>query len=201
MSQTGRFKPPLTPRERRNRTIGISVALVFVGMVGAAYAAVPFYKAFCQATGYDGTVRRAYKAPDTVLDNQILIHFDANVRDLPWDFVAEQQTQPLKIGETKVAIFKVTNNSDKPVTGRAVFNVVPEQTAVYFHKLSCFCFSDQTIGPHKTVEMPVLYFVDPKYATDFETRGEREVTLSYTFYPAVDATPKAVATAKAGGAG
>ena len=37
--------------------------------------------------------------------------------------------------------------------------------------------------------MPVLYFVDPKYATDFETKGKQEVTLSYTFFPSVDAPP------------
>jgi cytochrome c oxidase assembly protein subunit 11 len=186
MSRTGRSRRPLTAQQKRNRTIGLSVAGVFFLMVGAAYAAVPFYKAFCEATGYDGTIRRAYKAPDKVLDNELTVHFDANVNGLPWDFVAEQHTQTMKIGETKVALFKVTNNSDKPVTGRAVFNLVPEQSAVYFHKLACFCFSDQTIGPHQTVEMPVLYFVDPKYATDFETRGEHEVTLSYTFYRATD---------------
>ncbi|HEY2357341.1 MAG TPA: cytochrome c oxidase assembly protein [Phenylobacterium sp.] len=197
MSRPTSSKPPLTRQQRGNRIIGSVVALVFVGMVGAAYAAVPLYKAFCEATGYDGTVRRANKAPDQVLDNKILIRFDVNVRDLPWDFTAEQATQPLKIGETKVAVFKVTNNSDKPVTGRAVFNVVPEQAAVYFHKLSCFCFSDQTLGPHQTVEMPVLYFVDPKYATDFETRTQREVTLSYTFYPATDVKPQTAAAAGA----
>ena len=190
-------RSPLTRQQRGNRIIGATVALVFVAMVGAAYAAVPFYKAFCQATGYDGTVRRAYKAPDEVLAQQILVHFDTNVRDLPWDFSAEQRTQPLKIGETKVAMFKVTNHSDRPVTGRAVFNVVPEQAAAYFHKLSCFCFSDQTIAAGATVEMPVLYFVDPKYATDFETRSQKEVTLSYTFYPAVDAPPQTAAVTKA----
>ena len=196
MSRQTSSKPPLTPQQRGNRIIGAAVFVVFVAMVGAAYAAVPLYKAFCEATGYDGTVRRAYKAPDRVLDNKILIHFDTNVRDLPWDFTAEERTQPLKIGETKVAIFKVTNNSDKPVVGRAVFNVVPEQAAVYFHKLSCFCFSDQTIGPRQTVEMPVLYFVDPKYATDFETRTQKEVTLSYTFYPATDVKPQTAAAGK-----
>jgi cytochrome c oxidase assembly protein subunit 11 len=132
-----------------------------------------------------------------VLDNKLLVRFDANVNGLPWDFSAEQPSQSMKIGETKVAIFKVTNHADTPVTGRAVFNVVPEQSAVYFHKLSCFCFSDQTIGPHQTVELPVLYFVDPKYATDFETRGEHEVTLSYTFYRAVDAKPAGASTAAA----
>src|SRR3569833_116151 len=190
MSRPASSKPPHTRQQRNNRIIGTADGMVFVGMVGAAYAAVPLYRAFCQATGYDGTVRRAYKAPDTVLNDKLLVHFDVNVRDLPWDFTAEQRTQPMKIGETKVALFKVTNHSDRPVTGRAVFNVVPEQSAVYFHKLSCFCFSDQTIGPRQTVEMPVLYFVDPKYATDFETRTQKEVTLSYTFYPATDVTPQ-----------
>ena len=191
----------MSPLQRRNRTIGFAFAFVFFGMIGASYAAVPLYRAFCQATGYDGTVRRAYKAPDRVLDSKITVHFDTNVRDLPWDFTAEQHSQPMKIGETKVAMFKVTNHSDKPVTARAVFNVVPEQSAVYFHKLSCFCFSDQTVGPRQTVELPVLYFVDPKYATDFETRNQKEVTLSYTFYPATDVKPQtasATTPAKAG---
>jgi cytochrome c oxidase assembly protein subunit 11 len=196
MSQPHPSRPPLTQQQRRNRLIGGGVALVFVAMVGAAYAAVPLYKAFCQATGYDGTVRRAYQAPDQVLDHQVLVRFDVNVRDLPWDFTAEQTSQPVKIGETKVALFKVTNHADHPITGRAVFNVVPEQSAVYFHKLSCFCFSDQTIGPHQTVEMPVLYFIDPKWMNDFETRSQKDVTLSYTFYPAVDAKPQGVTAAR-----
>jgi cytochrome c oxidase assembly protein subunit 11 len=170
--------------------------VTFFGMVGAAYAAVPIYRAFCQLTGFDGTTRRAEAASDKVLDRTLMIRFDANVRELPWTFTAEQTAQEAKIGETKIALFKVTNTSDKPMTGRAVFNVVPEQAGPYFQKLECFCFSDQTIGAGQTVEMPVLYFVDPKYATDFETKGKQEITLSYTFFPAVDA-PSATTQAKA----
>jgi len=85
-----------------------------------------------------------------------------------------------------VATFKVTNHADHPVTARAVFNVAPEQAGAYFRKLSCFCFSDQTVPAGATVEMPVLYFVDPKYAQDFETRDGKTLTLSYTFFPATD---------------
>jgi cytochrome c oxidase assembly protein subunit 11 len=170
--------------------VGAVFGVVALAMVGAAFAAVPLYRAFCQATGFAGTVTQAKAAPDKVLDRTLLIRFDANVRDLPWDFTTQQVSQTMKIGETKVALFKVTNNSDRAVTGRAVFNVVPEQAGAYFHKLSCFCFTDQTLQPHQTVEMPVLYFVDPKFAEDFETRGESQVTLSYTFYPATDATPQ-----------
>ena len=174
---------------RRNRIVAGLVGVIFLGMVGAAYAAVPIYRAFCQLTGYDGTVRKADAAPDEVLDKTLTIRFDANVHDLPWSFSADQVSQEAKIGETKLATFRVTNNADHPITGRAVFNVVPEQAGAYFQKLQCFCFSDQTIGARQTVDMPVLYFVDPKYASDFETKGKKEITLSYTFYPAVDAKP------------
>jgi len=202
MSQTGPSRRPLTPAQKRNRRLGVICGAIFAGMVGAAYASVPLYKAFCEATGYDGTVRKAVAAPTEVLGKTLNIRFDANVRDLPWDFTALQTTQTVKIGETKVAIFRVTNRSDKPMTGRAVFNVTPEQAGAYFEKLSCFCFTDQTIQGGQTVEMPVLYFVDPKYAEDSDTRGKGEVTLSYTFYPAVDAKPAPkVAAAKSPKAG
>lgn len=189
----------LTPAQRRNKRVALICGVAFVGMIGASYAAVPIYRAFCQLTGFDGTARRAEAAPGAVLAQKLTIRFDANVRGgLPWSFEADQTSQEVKIGETKIATFKVTNNSDQPVTGRAVFNVVPEQAGAYFNKLQCFCFSDQTIGPRQTVDMPVLYFVDPKYASDFETKGKKEVTLSYTFFPAVDApAPAKVAQASA----
>jgi cytochrome c oxidase assembly protein subunit 11 len=162
-------------------------------MVGAAYAAVPIYRAFCQATGYGGTICRAEAAPGTMSDQRLTVRFDTNVRGVPWDFAAEQHAQALRIGETKLAVFKVTNRADHPVTARAVFNVSPDSAGTYFRKLQCFCFSDQTIGAGQTVEMPVLYFVDPKFTQDINTKGVTDVTLSYTFYPAVDAKPPAVA--------
>lgn len=183
-------KTPLSPQMRRNRNVVLICLAVFFGMIGAAYASIPLYRAFCQVTGFDGTVSRARAAPKAVLNETVTVRFDANVNGLPWDFTAEQTAQKIQLGETKLAFFKVVNNSDQPVTARAVFNVVPEQAGPYFKKLQCFCFSDQTIGARQTVEMPVLYFVDPKYAQDFETKGMKEITLSYTFYPATDA-PKA----------
>ena len=195
MSQSSLSSPPPRRKLSRNGGVALICGVVFVAMVGAAYASVPLYRAFCQVTGYGGTVRKAETAPGKVLGQTLLIRFDTNVRGLPWDFTSEQTDQTVKIGETTVATFKVTNHSDKPVTARAVFNVVPEQAAVYFRKLSCFCFSDQTVAAGQTVELPVLYFVDPKYAEDFETKNGKVLTLSYTFYPAVDAKPQTALTA------
>jgi cytochrome c oxidase assembly protein subunit 11 len=196
MSQTDPSEPRKAGRKLgRNGQVALICGVVFVVMVGAAYASVPLYRAFCQVTGYGGTVRKAEAAPDKPLDQSVQVSFDTNVRGLPWDFTAEQSAQTVKIGATSVAIFKVTNHADHPITARAVFNVAPDQAGVYFRKLSCFCFSDQTVAAGATVEMPVLYFVDPKYAQDFETRNGKTITLSYTFYPATDV--KAPVPAKA----
>jgi cytochrome c oxidase assembly protein subunit 11 len=175
---------------RRNRNIGVVCVLVFAGMVGAAYAAIPVYRAFCQATGYGGTVRKAEAAPTAVSGRTITVSFDANVRDLPLDFAPEQRAQTVRLGETKLAFFKVTNKSDQPIVARALYNVAPDQAGTYFRKVQCFCFSDQTIGAHQTVELPVLYFVDPKLATDIDTKKTTDVTLSYTFFRAVAGKPQ-----------
>lgn len=174
-------------RSRRNRRLAAACVVGLTLMVGAAYAAVPVYRAFCQLTGFDGTVRKAEAAPARVLDRTLTIHFDTNVNGLPWTFEAEQARQELRIGETGTAFFKVTNTSDKPITGRAVYNVVPESAGPYFRKLECFCFSDQTIQPGATIEFPMIYFVDPEYASDFETRGKTEITLSYTYFRSPEA--------------
>jgi len=185
---------PSDPERRRNTRVALVCGVAFFGMIGAAYAAVPIYRAFCQLTGFDGATRRAEAASDTVLSKTVTVRFDANVRDLPWTFTAEQTSQTVKIGETKLAFFKVRNNSDKAITARAVYNVVPEQAGPYFQKLQCFCFTDQTIAAGATVDMPVLYYIDPKYADDLDTKGKPEVTLSYTFFPSTGAkqaaTPK-----------
>ena len=171
---------------RRNLRIGVICAVVFAGMVGAAYASVPLYRAFCQVTGFDGTVRKAEAAPTRVLDRTLTIRFDANVRNLPWEFRPDQVSQEVKIGDTGLAFFRVTNNGKAPITGRATYGVTPEQAGLYFQKLECFCFSEQTVQPGATMEFPVVYFVDPRYATDPETRGGQEITLSYTFFPVED---------------
>ncbi len=167
----------------RKNVIALVCAGVVMAMTGAAFAAVPLYRLFCQVTGFDGTVRRAEAAPTEVLDRTVLIRFDTNVRDLPMTFRAEQVSQRVRIGETGMAFFDVTNTSDQPIHATAAYNVVPERAGPYFQKLQCFCFEGQEIAPGETKAFPVQYFVAPELATDMEARGVAEITLSYTFYP------------------
>ena len=171
-----------------NRKNLIAIVCVFgvMGMTGAAFAAVPLYRMFCQVTGFGGTTMKADKASDIVLDETVLVRFDTNVRGLPMTFKAEQSTQRVRIGETGLAYFDVTNTSDKPIQVRASYNVVPEQTGAYFQKLQCFCFDDQTIGAGETRQFPMQYFIAPEMVDDREVEGVNEITLSYTFYPVQD---------------
>lgn len=184
------MSPRPTSSARRNARTALVCVAVFAGMTGMAFAAVPFYKAFCEITGFDGTTRRAQAAPSQALDRTVTVRFDANVRDgLPWTFTPSQVKQEVRVGAQMLAHYKVTNYGKTPVTGQAVFNVVPEQAGSHFSKIECFCFTEQTVQPGETVEYPVIYFVDPEFATDPETRNTPEITLSYTFFPITDPAP------------
>ncbi|AQR60932.1 cytochrome c oxidase assembly protein [Brevundimonas sp. LM2] len=176
----------MKPKLSSKNAIALACAAGVLTMTGAAFAAVPLYQLFCQVTGFDGTVRRADAAPTEMLDQLVTVRFDTNVRNLPMTFRAEQVTQKVRIGETGLAYFDVTNTSDQPIQARAGYNVVPERTGQYFQKLQCFCFDDQTIAAGETRKFPVQYFVAPEMASDAETRGVQEITLSYTFYPVSD---------------
>lgn len=169
----------------KNAKVALACVAGVAFMVGAAFASVPLYRIFCQVTGFDGTVMRAAAAPERTLDREINITFDTNVRNgLPWTFEAEQLHQVVRVGEPHIAYFRVTNTSDRPIAGIAAYNVVPESAGPYFLKLRCFCFEAQTLQPGETVEFPVQYFVDETIETEPEGRGIRNITLSYTYYPA-----------------
>jgi cytochrome c oxidase assembly protein subunit 11 len=172
------------PRAARNLRTALICGLIFACMVGAAFAAVPFYRAFCQATGFAGTVRRAYVPPSSVSSRTVTVAFDTNVRGLAWSFTPNVPSQVAQLGASKLAFFRVTNNSDQPLTGRAVYNVTPGSAGYFFSKLECFCFTNQTLAPHQTAEFPVVYFVDPRFGLDDDTKGIKVITLSYTFFPA-----------------
>jgi cytochrome c oxidase assembly protein subunit 11 len=172
-------------RKLSNAALGLTCLAVFVAMVGMAFASVPLYRAFCQATGFYGTARRATSAAATVSNRTVTVRFDTNVRGLSWRFEPEQASQTMRLGENKLAFFRATNTGDRPITGRAVYNVTPLPAGPYFSKLECFCFKNQTLAPGQTAEFPVVYFVDPRYGTNADTKGTPEITLSYTFFPAV----------------
>ncbi|MBY0581766.1 MAG: cytochrome c oxidase assembly protein [Sphingomonas sp.] len=152
-------------------------------MTGLGWASVPLYRVFCQATGLNGTTQRGNAAPGAV-GHMVQVDFDTNVDPkLPWKFEPEDRSVKVQIGARNLAFFVATNNSDHPITGSATFNVSPAQAGLYFTKIQCFCFNQQTLQPHQTVRMPVIFFVDPKMLKDPDEKDVQTITLSYTFYP------------------
>jgi len=172
---------PLISRNR-NRWAAYTLTALVALMVGAAYAAVPLYKIFCQVTGYAGTTQRAEANAKGVIDRDVTVRFDSNITaGVPWT-ITPAQPVTAKIGSIQTIDFIAHNNSDKPFTGQASFNVTPEGTGAYFDKIQCFCFTKQTLQPGETAHMPVVFFVDPDIAKDHDLDTVRDITLSYTFY-------------------
>lgn len=180
-------------RSRRWRTFAW-LALLAAAMVGLGFASVPLYRMFCQATGWNGTVREELNAsaPGAVAGKIVTVRFDANVSpNLPWRFEPDDRTKRVAVGARQMAFFTAVNESDHPITGSAAFNVSPPQAGGYFVKIQCFCFTEQTLRAHERVRMPVVFYVDPAFAKDPDSKDIDEITLSYTFFP--------VASAKAAG--
>jgi cytochrome c oxidase assembly protein subunit 11 len=167
---------------RTTRT-GLLAGLMAMTMVGVSFAAVPLYEIFCEATGFGGTPLRADSAPGAVA-GEVGVRFDANIAPtLPWKFEPVEHSIRIQPGAQTTSLYRATNMTARSTTGTAVFNVTPAKAGQYFSKIECFCFSEQTLKGGQSVDMPVVFFVDPKIRTDPSTRNIDEITLSYTFYP------------------
>lgn len=180
----------------KNRKVAAFAATIALAMLGLGYASVPLYRLFCQVTGFGGTTQRASEAEAAgvqVAAGNISVRFDANVdHSVPWRFTPEQRTQEMRIGARKMAFYRAQNLSDKPITGVASFNVVPEAAGKYFKKIQCFCFNRQTLAPGQVVDMPVIYFVDPAIKSDPDAADIQQITLSYTFHKVEEGGAKAL---------
>jgi len=173
--------------QRRDIIVAACCGVFVAAMVGAAYAAVPFYNWFCRTTGFAGTTQVSEQAPDHVLGRTVTIRFDSNVAPgLPWKFVPEQNTIRVHIGEVATVHYKVINEAAREITAQASYNVSPPTVGAYFDKINCFCFTEQTMKPGETREMTVVFYVDPAIAKDHEQDYLNTITLSYTFYQLPD---------------
>jgi cytochrome c oxidase assembly protein subunit 11 len=171
-------------RSRQNRTVVVACLAMVVAMAALAYASVPLYRLFCQVTGYGGTTQRVAAQSGTTSEQLVTVRFDANTAPgLPWTFEAVSKPMTLKLGATAMATYRATSRATVPTIGTAAYNVVPDQAGSFFNKLACFCFTEQTLAPGQSVDMPVQFFVDPAMALDSDGRRVREITLSYTFFP------------------
>lgn len=170
------------PQDPKARTVVRLLGVVFT-MGALAWASVPLYDLFCRVTGFGGTPGVADAGSDEILDQTILVRFDASLaRDMPWEFRPVEREMEIRIGETGLAFYEAHNPTNRPIAGTASFNVAPYSTGGYFSKIDCFCFEMQVLQPGESVMMPVSFFVDPEIINDSDAKHASHITLSYTFY-------------------
>lgn len=171
--------------QQKNLSLAINLGVGALGMLMLAYASVPLYRLFCDVTGFGGIAKQAEtRASIPVLDRKITVQFDANVDPaLDWKFHPAQRDITLNIGQKKTVEYIATNNDNAISRGTATFNVTPVKAGKYFHKVQCFCFTDQELAAQETKHMAILFYMDPDMAKDPDLDDVSTITLSYTFFP------------------
>ena len=171
-------KAPKTT-DQANRRTGWWLALVVAGMFGFGYALVPLYSVICQATGLNGKTGRA-DAVDAPVDNSrwVTVQFTAaTMSGLPWEFKPLQKSVQVHPGQVAEIYYEARNPTGEAITGQAVPSLAPNEAALHFKKIECFCFTRQTLKPGEARKMPVRFFIEPSLAKSVNT-----VTLSYSFF-------------------
>jgi len=165
------------------RKTAVQLVGVVVTMAALSFAAVPFYDWFCRVTGFGGTPLVASTPSDQILDQTIIVRFDASLAaKMEWQFKPEQRTMTMRLGENGLAFYEAYNPTDRPIAGTASYNVTPLSAGGYFVKVECFCFTEQVLQPGERVSMPVSFYVDPAILQDEDGKHLKEITLSYTFH-------------------
>ncbi|PCH98248.1 MAG: cytochrome c oxidase assembly protein [Alphaproteobacteria bacterium] len=168
--------------DKNTKTLLSVFGVVFL-MIALSFASVPLYNLFCKVTGFAGTTQLSQSLPDTILDRTMTVQFTTDVnKNLPWTFKADQANVTLKIGQDALINFVAKNKSNKAVAGTAVYNVTPPKAGKYFHKTQCFCFDHQILQPHQSMNMPVVFYIDPSIAGDPNMEDVKVITLSYSFF-------------------
>ncbi|HEX6833748.1 MAG TPA: cytochrome c oxidase assembly protein [Rudaea sp.] len=177
---------------QRNRRFVQRAALLCAGMFLFGFACVPIYRIAC-AHGYLGgrvgnapTSAGKLSAMEVDESRWVTVEFVGNVNSaLAWQFAPEKVSVKVHPGALTDAWYDATNRAPSPIVGNAVPSIAPNKASLYFNKVECFCFTEQTLAAGESRRMPVRFVVDPKLPADITT-----LTLSYTFYNNEPATKR-----------
>jgi cytochrome c oxidase assembly protein subunit 11 len=168
--------------ERRlNRQMLGKLLVIAVLMFGFGYALIPLYKKICEVTGVNFLTPRDATVTlpaNTQIDKTrtVTVEFDGNAQG-PWRFRPTVASVTVHPGEMTQVVYEVVNTQARQVDAQAIPSYAPQQSAAFFKKVECFCFTQQTLGPHEARQMPVVFYIDPAMPKEVKT-----VTLSYTFF-------------------
>lgn len=157
-----------------------------VAMFGFGFALIPLYNVFCKVTGLNGKVDLSVASglPDgtIVSDRSIVVEFDVNYNQaMPWLFKPQQTQITVHPGEIVHTGYIATNPTNHTMVAQAIPSISPSIAAAHLKKVECFCFSQQTLRPGETTNLPLRFFLDPKLPNSV-----KRLTLSYTLFDRSD---------------
>jgi cytochrome c oxidase assembly protein subunit 11 len=164
-----------------NRSMLAKLLVVALVMFGFGYALVPVYRQICAVLGINQLTRKEdapAPARNTQVDRSrsVTVEFDGNAQG-PWRFRPVTRSISVHPGELATVMYEVVNTGARTVAAQAIPSYAPAAAAPHFRKVECFCFQQQTLGPHEARQMPVVFFIDPALPREVKT-----ITLSYTFF-------------------
>ena len=169
-----------------NTRTAMGLSFIVLTMIILVAFSVPLYNLFCRVTGYGGQTNTSEFLSSTILERDINLKFSADVNEsIDWSFEPPENLE-FKVGENVLVNYRATNLSNKQTSGTATFNVLPVKVGPYFIKTQCFCFEKQTLNPGESVDMPVVFYVDPSISEDPTMQDVEEITLSYTFFKYIE---------------
>ena len=174
--------------QAKNARLAIICVAVFVAMTGAAFAAVPLYQAFCQATGFDGTVRSAARRPPTPPRPGRPQGRCALRRQCPrhaLDLRARADLADPEAGRDQARLFQGDQYRQGAGDGPGLVQRLPGgRRRLSSARSSASASTIRRSSPARPWSFQWSITSIPASATDPEGRSVGEITLSYTFYPA-----------------
>lgn len=165
-----------------NKSIILITSTAALAMFAFSFALSPLYRIVCKKTGLNGgaTIAEVEDSATGAIKHTepVLVQFTATANaSLPWEFHPEKNHVTVTPERTMKVIFYAHNNTKKTMTVQAIPSFSPALAAQYFHKIECFCFTQQTLQPGETKEMPVVFRVDGQLPQNIHT-----ITLAYTLF-------------------
>lgn len=165
-----------------NNISAAKLCLVAIAMFGFGYALVPLYNVLCDITGLNGkseNITQQQQANFEVDESRtITVEFITSLNQgMSWDFKPATTKMQVHPGKPYQTSFFVNNKTKRSIVGQAIPSVAPFSAANHFIKTECFCFNNQLLEAGQSMEMPVVFVINPALPEHVKT-----VTLSYTYF-------------------
>lgn len=169
-------------QKKRHKKILLLTSVFVIMMFFFGFALVPLYNVLCKALGINGKTNPNSIQNVSKIDKSrtIAVQFLAtNNANLPWDFYPNVKKINIHPGENTKLTYFARNNTDHTMTVQAVPSVTPPLAAGHLKKTECFCFHQQTLKAHQSMNMPIIFHLDNSLPKNIH-----EITLSYTLFEA-----------------